>query len=101
MPARHANSEQNGRGTNQGVPFLAPKPSVAKTKREPNPGGVFGKKGKGRSCGKDLFSGGACKDQTPAGRMCLAEVLARMGHTGTMCLAEVLSRIGRMREGCV
>ena len=35
---------------------------------------------KEKSCGKDLFSGGACKDQTPAVRLCLAEVLARIRH---------------------
>ena len=39
-------------------------------------GGAF----KDRQCREDLFSGGACKDQTHAGRICLAEVLARIGH---------------------
>ena len=51
-------------------------------------GGAF----KNRSCGKDVFSGGPCKDER-AVRVCLAEeVLSRIGHAGRICLAEVLAK---------
>ena len=68
---------------------------------------------KDKSFGEDVFSGGACKDEScirlaemrsrigHAVRMYLAEVLARMGHTVRMCFAEVLARIGHMRGGFV
>ena len=35
---------------------------------------------KEKSCRKDVFSRGACKDKAQAGRICLAEVLAKIRY---------------------
>ena len=56
---------------------------------------------KDRSCEEDVFSGGACKDQTQAARMRLAEVLSKgKAIQGGFVLAEMLSRISHW-GGCV